>query len=82
MTLRAVGFIPLFMLFIWALGFTAGAPAAVLTYLVATTRERIVIITAVTLAAYLLIEMIMVRLLHVPFPAGALLGWSGAVSAR
>jgi hypothetical protein len=80
--LQTVGFVPLYVLLIWALGFTLGAPAAVLMYLVIGGRERMGTVLAVTLAASLLIEIVMVRLLLVPFPAGAVLAWAGVGSAR
>jgi hypothetical protein len=74
---HAVGFVPVFVLLIWALGFTPGAPVAVLIYLIAGGRERPRTIAAVTLVVFLLIEVIMVRLLQQPFPVGALLAWAG-----
>jgi putative tricarboxylic transport membrane protein len=77
MSFRAVSFVPVFVLLIWALGFTPGAPAAVLIYLIAGGRERLGTVAAVTLAVFLLIEMIMVRLLQLPFPVGAILAWAG-----
>ena len=77
MSFPAVMFLPVFVLLIWCLGFTLGAPAAVLFYLMAVGRERFVTIAGVTIGAFLFIEMIMVRLLQLPFPAGVLLAWAG-----
>jgi len=48
-----------------------------LFYLLAVGRERFVTIAGVTIGAFLFIEMIMVRLLQLPFPAGVLLAWAG-----
>ena len=77
MSFPAVMFLPVFVLLIWCLGFTLGAPAAVLFYLMAVGRESFVTIAGVTIGAFLFIEMIMVRLLQLPFPAGVLLAWAG-----
>ena len=77
MSFHAVGFVPIFVLLIWALGFTPGAPLAVLIYLIVGGRERPGTVAAVTFAVFLLIEVIMVRLLQQPFPVGAILAWAG-----
>jgi TctA family transporter len=77
MSFHAVGFVPVFVVLIWALGFTPGAPVAVLIYLIVGGRERPGTVAAVTLAVFLLIEVIMVRLLQQPFPVGAILAWAG-----
>jgi len=73
---RTVGFVPVFLVLIWALGFTYGATLAVLTYLVIVERERIGTALGIALIAYLLLEIVMVRLLHVPFPSGAVRAWA------
>ena len=77
MSFRVVMFVPVFVLLIWSLGFTLGAPAAVLIYLVAVGRERVGTIAAMTIAAFLFIEVIMIRLLRLPFPVGAIFTWAG-----
>lgn len=73
----AAMFLPVFVLLIWCLGFTLGAPAAVLFYLMAVGRERFGTIAGVTVGAFLFVELIMVRVLQLPFPAGAIFAWAG-----
>jgi hypothetical protein len=66
-----------FLAIIWALGFRAGAPAAVLGSLLIDGRERLGPILGLTLLAYVLVAVIMTRLLQIPFPSGAALAWMG-----
>ena len=77
MSFRAVFFVPVFAVLIWCLGFGLGAPAGVLMYLLVSGGERLATIAGLTIAAFLFIEVIMVRLLQLPFPAGAILAWAG-----
>ena len=77
MSFRAVFFVPVFAVLIWCLGFGLGAPAAVLIYLLAAGGERFATIAGLTIAAFLFIEVIVVRLFQLPLPAGAILAWVG-----
>jgi TctA family transporter len=62
-----------FVLLIWALGFTWGATLAVFAHLVVIERERPAAVALTTIVAYLLLDLVMGRLLQVPFPDGAVL---------
>ena len=75
--LRAAGRILFFLAIIWALGFPAGAPVAVLGSLLIDGRERLGPILGLTLLAYVLVAVVMTRLLQIPFPSGAALAWMG-----
>jgi hypothetical protein len=65
--------IPVFLVCIWTLGFVAGAPLAMLGYLLLTARERLMFAAAASLATFVFLYVILGRLLGVPFPPGALL---------
>ena len=81
-SLRTAASMPVFVALIWMLGFVWGATLAVLAYLTTGERQRPAAILMVTLIAYLLLDLVMARLLHVPFPAGAVLEGSRAIGIR
>ncbi|HEX5216630.1 MAG TPA: tripartite tricarboxylate transporter permease [Vicinamibacterales bacterium] len=71
---RAVlGWLLAFIACVWALGFVVGAPLAVLTYFVLGTRERWTVAILSSAAIFVFLYAILVRLLAVPLPLGALL---------
>jgi hypothetical protein len=82
MTVGAAIWVPLFVALIWALGFIWGATLAVFAHLVVHERDRPAAILTVTLVAYVLLEVVMSRLLHVPFPAGAVLEGAHSFGVR
>jgi TctA family transporter len=61
-----------FLASIWILGFVAGAPLALLGYLVLTAREPLTFAAASSAAMFLFLHLILERLLGMPFPPGAL----------
>jgi hypothetical protein len=69
--------IPVFPLIIWALGFRMGVPLAISLYLVTAGRQRAVFAITAAAAAFLFLDVVLGRLLHVPFPPGVLLAWTG-----
>ncbi len=81
-SLRTAASMPVFIALIWALGFVWGATLAVLACVVASDRRRPGAVVAVTLIAYLLLDVVMARLLHVPFPAGAVLEGARVIGLR
>jgi len=75
---RAVlGWLLAFIACVWALGFVVGAPLAVLTYFIVGTRERWTFALLSSAAMFVFLYAILVRLLAVPLPLGALLTSSG-----
>ena len=71
-----VGWIPVFLLLIWALGFVVGAPVAILTYLLTSSREHPARAIMMAGATYVLLNVLMVHGLDVQFPTGALVAWA------
>jgi hypothetical protein len=74
--------VPLFVLIIWALGFTWGATLGVLAHLGIQERERPLLVLSLTAAVYVLLDVVMARMLHVPFPTGAVLEGARALVGR
>jgi hypothetical protein len=68
--LTATGWIAAFVTMVWAIGFTWGSVVAV-AGMMAVMRERIRHIALVAGATVVFMEVVLVRMLHVPFPAGA-----------
>ena len=64
-----------FLILIWALGFSVGAPLAVLAYLIVNGEHPLasLILAAATYAA---LDIVMFRCLAVRFPAGVLMSWA------
>jgi TctA family transporter len=71
-TAAIFGWIIGYVVAIWALGFALGGPLATLAALKFGGRERWPISLAITAGAWLFVEVLFVRALHVPFPPGAL----------
>ena len=76
----AIRWMPVFLASMWGFGFVIGGPLAVLGYLTIVGRERVVRSVMMAGAAYVLLEIVMVRGLDMRFPTGALLAWAGVVS--
>jgi hypothetical protein len=71
---RTVGiWIPVFLAGIWTLGFVVGAPLAMLGYLLLTAREPLRFAALAAAATFVFLDVVLGRLLGVPFPPGALL---------
>jgi hypothetical protein len=71
-----IGWIPVFLLLIWALGLVVGAPVAILTYLLTASRERPARAIMMAGATYVLLNVVMVHGLDVEFPTGVLVAWA------
>jgi hypothetical protein len=82
LSIRAALSVPVFVSLIWAFGFVWGATLAVLAHLMTHERERPVAVLSVTVITYLLLEVVMSRLLQVPFPAGAVLEGARLMGVR
>lgn len=67
----------LFVASIWLLGFVFGAPLAILVYLLTTARQASCHALLLAGGSYLFVEIVMVRTLHIVFPVGSLLEWTG-----
>lgn len=68
--LTATGWIAAFVTMVWAIGFTWGSVVAV-AGMMAVMRERIRHIALIAGVTVVFMEVVLVRMLHVPFPAGA-----------
>jgi putative tricarboxylic transport membrane protein len=71
-----VCWIPIFLFLIWALGFVAGAPLAVLGYHLLAGRQRPAFAVLSGFATCACLYVVFYRLFRVPFPPGALLAWA------
>jgi hypothetical protein len=71
-----VCWIPIFLFLIWALGFVAGAPLAVLGYHLFAGRQRPAFAVLSGFATCAFLYVVFYRLFRVPFPPGALLAWT------
>ena len=69
----AVAWVAAFIALVWAVGFVAGVPLAVLAYSLMSTRERLPYAVMSSAAMFVFMYGVLDRMLAVPFPTGALL---------
>jgi len=75
---RVLGWLLVFIVCVWALGFIAGAPLAIFGYFVVATDERWTFAALASAAMFVFLYGVLVRLLGVPLPLGALLTAAGS----
>lgn len=76
-TLNIFSWIVGYIVAIWLIGFSYSVPLVIFLYLKVQSRERWPLSIALTAAAWLLFWGLFDRLLHLPFPQGALFAWLG-----
>jgi TctA family transporter len=79
-TAGILGWITGYVAAIWLLGFALAGPLCTFLSLKLGSRERWPITLAMTAGVWVFIEVLFVRTLHVPLPAGELLIWAGLAS--
>jgi hypothetical protein len=72
-SLATSAWVPVYLLFIWGLGFVVGGPLAVFGYLVFVSRERLPRAALLAGGTWVFLYVVLSRLLQVAFPSGSFL---------